>query len=51
MWKLVLKNLFTLFSIVLLSCLVETGFLYYQVTRGKKLPFKLRLFPVIGNDF
>ena len=47
--KPILLSLLTLLGVVLLGCLLDSGFLYYQATRGK-LPFKLRLLPVFGGD-
>jgi hypothetical protein len=47
--KPILLSLLTLLGVVLLGCLLDSGFLYYQATRGK-LPFKVRLLPVFGGD-
>ena len=48
--KQLFLSLLTLLGIVFLSCLLDSGFLYYQATRGRKLPFKVRLLPVVGGD-
>lgn len=43
-------GLLTILGIVLLGCLLDTGFIYYQATRGIRLPFKLNLVPRVGSD-
>ncbi len=49
-WKPILLSLLTVLGVVLLGCLLDSGFLYYQATRGVKLPFKVKLLPVMGGD-
>jgi hypothetical protein len=46
----ILKNLAIIFAVVLTAVLIDSGFLYHQASTGKKLPFKLGLFPRIGGD-
>jgi hypothetical protein len=40
----------TVLAVVFLGCLLDTGFIYYQATRGVKLPFKVKLLPVWAGD-
>ena len=48
--KTFILGLLTVLGIVVLGCLLDSGFIYYKATRGTKLPFRLQLFPVWGGD-
>lgn len=42
-------TLLTILLVVVVSCLIDVGFLHMQATRGK-LPFKLKLLPQVGGS-
>jgi hypothetical protein len=45
-----LKQLFIAFTVVFVSVVVDCGFIFYQASTGRKLPFKLSIFPRIDGD-
>jgi hypothetical protein len=47
----IVKNLAMVFAVVLIAVLIDCGFLYHQASTGRRLPFKLGLFPRVGGDF
>jgi hypothetical protein len=49
-WKTFLLGMLTILGVVILGCLLDSGFIYYKATRGVKLPFKLQLLPVVSGD-
>ena len=48
-WKPVFLALLTILGVAVLGSLLDVGFIYYQATRGVKLPFRLNLVPRIGS--
>jgi hypothetical protein len=46
----ILKSLAMVFCIVLVAVLIDSGFLFHQASTGTKLPFKLGLFPRVGDN-
>jgi hypothetical protein len=45
-----LKSLGLIFLVVLAAVILDSGFLFHQAQTGRKLPFKLSLFPRLGGD-
>jgi hypothetical protein len=46
----ILKSLAMVFAIVLAAVILDCGFLFHQASTGRKLPFKLGLFPRVGDN-
>ena len=46
----ILKSLAVVFAVVVIAALIDSGFLYHQALTGRKLPFKLGLFPRVGGE-
>ncbi len=44
------KQLITAFIVVIVAGFIECGFLYYQASTGRRLPFRLNVFPRFDGE-
>jgi len=48
-WKPVFLALLAILGVAVLGSLLDVGFVYYQATRGVRLPFIPNLVPRVGS--